>query len=69
VVEFSEPLRAQVLLTYGNATQANAFDVGDQLQLAAAQQLRPAWRIRAEIEANLASRDTFDASALEALTK
>jgi acyl-homoserine-lactone acylase len=57
VVEFSSPLRAQVLLTYGNATQANAFDVGDQLQLAADKQLRPAWLTRAEIEANLATRE------------
>jgi acyl-homoserine-lactone acylase len=57
IVEFSNPLRAQVLLTYGNATQANAFDVGDQLQLAADKQLRPAWLTRAEIEANLAGRE------------
>jgi acyl-homoserine-lactone acylase len=58
-VEFADPLRAQVLLTYGNATQANAFDIGAQLQLAAEKQLHPAWRTRAEIEANLASRETL----------
>jgi acyl-homoserine-lactone acylase len=69
VVEFSDPLQAQVLLTYGNATQANAFDVGDQLQLAAKKQLRPAWRTRAEVEANLASRETFSSSTTAALTQ
>jgi acyl-homoserine-lactone acylase len=69
IVEFSKPLRAQVLLTYGNASQANAFDVGDQLQLAAKKRLRPAWRTRTKIEANLASREVFEAPALEALTK
>jgi acyl-homoserine-lactone acylase len=68
-IEFSDPLRAQVLMTYGNATQADAFDIGDQLQLATDKQLRPAWLTRAEIEANLASRETFDASILETLTQ
>ena len=63
VVEFSNPLRAQVLLTYGNATQANAFDIGAQLQLAAENRLHPAWRTRAEIEANLDSREVLDSSA------
>jgi acyl-homoserine-lactone acylase len=69
VVEFSDPLRTQVLLTYGNASQADVFDVGDQLQLAAKKRLRPAWRTRAEIEANLANHEVFEDAALEALTQ
>lgn len=53
LVEFSQPVRAQVLITYGNATQSNTFETGDQLYLAAQQQLRPAWRTLEEIKANL----------------
>lgn len=53
LVEFSQPVRAQVLTTYGNATQDHTFKIGDQLHLAAQQQLRPAWRTLREIEANL----------------
>lgn len=56
-VEFADPVRAQVLVTYGNASQPNTFPIGDQLQFAANKQLRPAWRTRAEIEANLALRE------------
>ncbi|MCO6427705.1 penicillin acylase family protein [Nitrosomonas communis] len=57
LVEFSQPVRAQVLTTYGNASQHNIFEIGDQLPLAAKQQLRPAWRTLDEIEANLAIRE------------
>ncbi|UJP05486.1 MAG: penicillin acylase family protein [Nitrosomonas sp.] len=56
-VEFSRPVRAQVLMTYGNATQPQAFVTADQLHLAAKQQLRPAWRSLNEIEANVALRE------------
>lgn len=53
VIEFSRPVRAQVLTTYGNASQNNNFEIGDQLRLAAKQQLRTAWRTLTEIKANL----------------
>ena len=56
-VEFGTPLRAQVLTTYGNATQPGSPHNGDQLALAARGELRPAWRARAEVEANLEARD------------
>ncbi len=52
-VEFSDPVRAQVLLSYGNATQPDSPHRGDQLQLLAEKQLRPAWRTRDEVESNL----------------
>lgn len=60
VVEFGEPLRAQVLLSYGNATQAHSPHVGDQLALFAEKQLRDAWLSRDDIEANLARREVFE---------
>ena len=59
LVEFSRPVRAQVLTTYGNATQNNTFGIGDQLHLAAKQQLRSAWRTLEEIETNLALRENL----------
>jgi len=60
VVEFGEPLRAQVLLSYGNATQSHSPHVGDQLELFAEKALRDAWLSRDEIEANLARREVFE---------
>lgn len=58
-VEFSNPVRAMVLMTYGNSSQPGSIHFGDQLRLAARNQLRPAWRTRAEIEANLEFRTMF----------
>ncbi|PSJ18786.1 penicillin acylase family protein [Nitrosomonas supralitoralis] len=57
IVEFSQPVRAQVLTTYGNATQDNIFKMNNQLQLTADQKLRPAWRTLKEIEGNLAMHE------------
>lgn len=60
VVEFSDPVQAQVLMTYGNASDPTAPGVREQLALAAAKQLRPALRTRAEVEANLVMREKLD---------
>jgi acyl-homoserine-lactone acylase len=57
ITEFGEPLRAQVLLSYGNASQPGSPHDGDQLELFADKQLRPAWRSREEIEAHLEARE------------
>jgi acyl-homoserine-lactone acylase len=58
-IEFSNPVKAKVLTTYGNATQSGSPHVGDQLQLYARNELRPVWRTRKEIEAHLESRKVF----------
>jgi acyl-homoserine-lactone acylase len=56
-VEFTpEGPRAQVVLSYGNASQPGASHNGDQLRLIAEKRMRPAWFTRAEVEANLESR-------------
>ena len=55
-IEFSQPVRAMVLTSYGNATQPSSPHVGDQLQLFARKQLRPVWRTREEITAHLEER-------------
>ena len=58
-IEFSHPVRAMALVSYGNATQPNSPHVGDQLELFAKKQLRPIWRSRQEIVAHLATREVF----------
>lgn len=59
VVEFGNPLKARVLTAYGNATQAGSPHRGDQLELFAREEMRPVWRARAEIEANLEKREAL----------
>jgi len=61
-VEFSNPVRAQVLLSYGNASQPDSPFRGDQLELFSRKELRPVWRTREEIEANLAFREELTPS-------
>lgn len=58
-VEFGSELRAEALLSYGNATQPGSPHHGDQLELFAKKQLRPVWRTKKEIEANLEKRETL----------
>lgn len=57
IVEFSDPVRAQTLLAYGNASQPGSPHVGDQLQLYARKEMRPAWRTRSVIEQHLTRRE------------
>jgi acyl-homoserine-lactone acylase len=59
VVEFADPIRARVLLAYGNASQPGSPHAWDQLPLSARGELRPAWRERSEIEANLETREVL----------
>jgi acyl-homoserine-lactone acylase len=56
-IEFADPVRAKSLMSYGNASQPGSPHVGDQLLLAARGELRPVWRTREEIEANLETRE------------
>jgi len=58
-VEFSDPVRAMSLTSYGNSTQPNSSHVGDQLQLSAQKKLRPVWRSRQEIMAHLEEHQVF----------
>ena len=58
-VEFSKPLRAGVLIGYGNASQPGSPHLTDQLPLFSRKELRPVWRTRPEIEAHLESREVF----------
>ncbi|MEG4144522.1 acylase [Microcoleus sp. Pol12B5] len=55
-IEFSNPVKAMALNSYGNASQPGSPHAGDQSQLFARKELRPVWRSRSEIEAHLSSR-------------
>lgn len=57
LVEFGETPTAKALLSYGNASQPGSPHNGDQIALYSRKELRPVWRTRAEIEANIESRD------------
>jgi acyl-homoserine-lactone acylase len=57
-IEFSQPVKAMALTTYGNSTQSNSSSSA-QLKLFAQKQLRPIWRSRPEVEAHLDERKTF----------
>jgi len=54
VIEFGDEVNAKVLLSYGNATQADSPHNGDQLELFSRQELRDAWFTKAEVKANTA---------------
>jgi acyl-homoserine-lactone acylase len=57
VVEFSNPVKARVLLSYGNSTQLHSAHRGDQLELFVKKKLRPVWRSRKEIEKHLEKKE------------
>ena len=59
VVSFDTPARAKVLLSYGDSSQPGSAHGSDQLSLLSDGVLRDAWRTRAQVEANLESRDQF----------
>ncbi len=58
-IEFSNPVRAMSLTSYGNATQPSSLANGEQLQLFARKELHPVWRSRQEITAHLRQRQVF----------
>ncbi|MDB6168179.1 MAG: acylase [Verrucomicrobia bacterium] len=59
LVEFGTPVRAQVLTSYGNSSQPGSPHNEDQLPLLSQERMRPALIRRADVEANLESRDAF----------
>src|SRR5215217_2966497 len=60
-IEFSQPVRAQVLTIYGNASQPNSPHIDDQLPLFARNEMRLAWRTREEIMVHLEAREVLAA--------
>jgi len=60
VTEFGEKVKAEVILSYGNASQKGSRHVGDQLQMLSEKKLRPALLNRPEIMKNLEKRESFN---------
>lgn len=60
-IEFTNPVRAMALTSYGNATQTQARQEfqSNSLQLFTQQKLRPVWRSRREIQAHLTAQEQF----------
>jgi acyl-homoserine-lactone acylase len=58
-VEFGRPVRARTVLIYGNASQPGSPHRTDQMALFASKSLKPVWRTRAEVEADVRERSTF----------
>ncbi|HEX2081852.1 MAG TPA: penicillin acylase family protein, partial [Longimicrobium sp.] len=58
-IEFSTPVRARALIAYGNWSQPGSPHRTDQLEHFARKELRPVWRTRAEVLANLRDRETL----------
>jgi acyl-homoserine-lactone acylase len=59
VISFDPPAHAKVLLSYGASSQPGSPHNSDQLALLSRGELRDAWTTRAQVEANLESRDRF----------
>jgi len=58
-VEFSKPIRAKSLISYGECSQPGCAHHTDELPLFAAKQWRDVWRTRAEVLANLDHKEVF----------
>ena len=55
-VEFGDSIRARAVLGYGNSTQPDSPHRTDQLGLFSEKGMRPVWRTRGQVEANLSHR-------------
>jgi acyl-homoserine lactone acylase PvdQ len=56
MIEFSTPVRAWGLMSYGNSRQKGTTHHADQLQMLSGRQFRELWLQRAQVEANLEER-------------
>jgi acyl-homoserine-lactone acylase len=59
ITEFGNKVKAQLLLSYGNATQPGNKHVGDQLKMLSEKKLRPALLEKADILKNLEKRESL----------
>jgi acyl-homoserine-lactone acylase len=59
MVEFSTPIKAKGLMSYGNASQPGSPHVSDQLEHLAKGEFRTLWTTREQVEQHVESRTTF----------
>ena len=60
VIEFGASTRARVLLSYGNSTQKDSPNFGDQLRLFSEKKLRDAWRTEADLAGHVVRTERLD---------
>ena len=58
-LEFSSPIKAKALVSYGNCSQPGCAHHTDQLPLVEKKQWRDVWRTRSDVEAHLEKRESF----------
>jgi acyl-homoserine-lactone acylase len=59
MIEFSTPLKAMGLMSYGNSTQPGSKHRSDQLEFLSRKELRTLWRTRGEVEKHLEERYSY----------
>jgi acyl-homoserine-lactone acylase len=59
MIEFSKPMKAMGLMTYGQSSQPGSKHIGDQLPLLSKEQLRPIWLTRLEVEQHMEDKKVF----------
>jgi acyl-homoserine-lactone acylase len=59
MIEFSKPMKAMGLMTYGESSQPGSKHRGDQLSLLSKKQLRPLWLTRADVEQYMEEKKSF----------
>jgi acyl-homoserine-lactone acylase len=59
LIEFSKPMKAMGLLTYGESSQPGSRHSGDQLALLSKEQLRPIWLTRTEVEEHMEEKKSY----------
>lgn len=59
IVEFSDPIKAYGIMTYGNSRQAGTPHYDDQVEMLANGEFRELWLLRDQIEANASHREEF----------
>ena len=60
ITEFGKTVKAQALLSYGNATQPGSKHISDQLELLSRKKLRPVWLSRKDVLDHLEKKEVFN---------
>ena len=59
MVEFSDPIKAYGLMTYGNSRQPGTLHYDDQVEMLAEGRFRELWLLRNQIKSNLRDREVL----------
>ena len=59
MIEFSKPMKAMGIITYGESSQPGSKHSGDELPLLSKEELRPIWLTRSDIEQHMEEKKAF----------